>query len=85
MNTSIEIRSMQAAVFHAKAPWNSVDSVSEAEYMRYRIRLSGRAVGPEKDQASIDRCLCCPYSECINCIGGGTQARRGRPRKAVHA
>ena len=85
MITNIEIRGIQAAVFHARAPWNSVDSVSEAEYMRYQVKLAGRQIQVEKEQASIDRCLRCPYSECINCMGGGTQARRGRPRKTVYA
>lgn len=39
--------------------------------------------GPDT-QEEIDRCLACPYPECVNCIGRsdrGAADRPGRPRK----
>lgn len=55
-------------IYHAVRPWMSLDAES------------GIAILCHDSQEQINKCLCCEYEECINCLGNRKQSTMGRPR-----
>lgn len=67
-------------------PWNSADAEPEelvfgGSISRYRL-VALPIEERTATQAEIDKCLACPFADCCDCIGGGKQMNRGRPKKS---
>lgn len=56
----------------AKPPWFSADSIA-----RHYENLGYYALTGE----DVAKCLNCPLPECVNCLGGNTGNRCGRPKR----
>lgn len=70
----------------AVKPWNSADAEPEGlvfggSISRYRL-VALPIEERTATQAEIDKCLSCPFADCCDCIGGGKQMKRGRPKKS---
>lgn len=65
---------MEGMAISAVRPWFSIDAAMGTDILYHDTA--------EQISYCLDHC---PYKECINCIGGGTCAKGGRPKGKTYA